>query len=517
MSKNILKSSYVVIFMTMLSRITGFIRELVFASIFGASVSPNMDAFLVAYRIPNLARQLFAEGAFSQSFVPTLSEYHNQQNLQHTKTFINHIVGNLSIILFVITAISIIAAPLLIIIFAPGYIQDHSRLSLATTMLRIISPYLLLISLTACCSAILNSYDNFIVPAFTPVLLNLAMIAAAIFLAPYFSQPIIAAAWGVFIGGILQLASQLPFLKKINLLPKPQICWKDEGVRKVIKLMGPAIIGVSMAQLGFIIDLFFASFLRQGSIAWLNCSNRLTGFPLGVFGVAIATVILPHLSRKHTSNSQLEYSASMDWALRCILLIGLPSAIGILMLSSPLLITFFEHGKFNTFDVIMTSRSLIAFAIGIPSFMLVKVLAVGFYSKQNIKTPVKIASIAIIANIICNCILIFPLAHAGLALATSITSSLNAGCLWYILLKKKVYTPQSNWAKYLTQLGFASTAMAAFLWFTSSPLQKWTQWDSLERIWHLGITILLAGIIFLLCLFISGIRYKDFKPKTTTG
>jgi putative peptidoglycan lipid II flippase len=339
------------------------------------------------------------------------------------------------------------------------------------------------------------------------------MIAAAIFLAPHFAQPIMAAAWGVFIGGILQLAFQVPFLKKLRLLPRPKISWRDEGVRKALKLMAPALIGVSVAQIGLIIDMLFASFLPSGSLGWLNYSNRLAGFPLGVFGVAIATVVLPHLSRKHTTNSLQEYSKSLDWALRCVLLIAIPSAIGILILSGPITATFLGHGKFNAFDVTMATRSLVAFSVGLPSFMLVKVLAIGFYSRQDIKTPVKIAVIAVLANIVCNCILIFPLAHAGLALATSLSSSLNAGCLWLLLRKNLFYIPQPHWLKFLFQLCSATTAMAIVLWFSSANMTQWMQWGSLARIWHLALILLLAGLVFLACLFISGVRYKDFKTQ----
>lgn len=510
MSKNLLKSSYVVVAMTMLSRITGLLREIVFASIFGAGA--NMDAFLVASRIPNFMRQLFAEGAFSQAFVPTLSGYRAQRSIEETKLFISRIIGTLSLVLFIVTIIGVIVAPLFVIVFAPGLIHDPSRFSLASAMLRITFPYLFLISLTACAGGILNSYNNFSIPAFTPVLLNLAMIVSAVFLAPYFSEPIKAAAWGIFIGGILQVAFQIPFLNRLKLLPKPQINWRDEGVRRVVKLMVPAIVGVSMAQIGLFIDMLFASFLREGSISWLNFSNRLVGFPLGVFGVAIATVILPHLSRQHADKSVKEYSASLDWALRCVLLIGIPSAIGILMLSRPIIATFLEHGKFGSFDVEMAARSLMAFAVGLPSFMLVKILAVGFYSKQDIKTPVKIAVIATMANILCNFILIFPLAHAGLALATSLTSSLNAGCLLFILRKRSIYTPQSNWLKYFGQLGFASTAMTITLWFSSAQLSQWLIWNSLQKILHLGLVVSLASVVFIFCLFMSGLRFKDFKP-----
>ena len=320
--KSLIKSTYTVSIMTVFSRILGLAREIIFANYFGAT--GYMDAFLVAFKIPNFLRRLFAEGAFSQAFVPILSEYRQKQDIEKTKIFINRMAGTLTLVLFFVTLAAVILAPILIMIFAPGFSNDPSRLQLATSMLRITFPYLLLISLTAFLSAILNSYDVFSIPAITPILLNISLIVASIFLSPLFKQPVKALAYGVLMGGIAQLFFQFPFLKRLRLIPNPKIFWKDEGVKRVIKLMAPAILGVSVAQISLLIDTMFASFLKAGSITWLYFSDRLTNFPLGVFGIAIATVILPHLSRKHTDKSEKEYSASLDWALRTILLIGIP-------------------------------------------------------------------------------------------------------------------------------------------------------------------------------------------------
>ncbi len=511
MSKNLLKSSYVVASMTILSRIVGLVREIVFANFFGASA--GMDAFLVAFKIPNFMRRLFAEGAFSQAFVPVLSEYRQLRSEQDARIFINRMAGTLGFVLLGVTTIAVLLAPIFVMIFAPGFIHDPTRFGLAASMLRVTFPYLLFISLTAFAGAILNSYDIFSVPAITPVLLNFSLICAAIFLAPYFKNPVQALAWGVFIGGAVQLCFQLPFLKHLHLLPRPQIFWRDEGVKKVIKLMVPAVFGVSVAQISLLIDTLFASFLRQGSITWLYFSDRMTNFPLGVFGVAIAVVVLPHLSRKHADKSASEFSASLDWALRCILIIGIPSAIGLFVLSGPLLSTILQHGKFGIFDVTMARRSLMAFAIGLPAFMLIKVLASGFYSRQDIKTPVKIAAIAMASNMILNLILIFPLAHAGLALATSLTSALNAGLLFYLLYKRRIYTPQKGWHKYALQLGFANVTMAIMLWFSSAKTSQWVTWSSQQRITHLLPILLGAVIIYGICLYISGLRWHDFMRR----
>jgi putative peptidoglycan lipid II flippase len=511
MSKSLLKSGTTVVIMTILSRVTGLLRDIVFANIFGSTAA--MDAFLVAFRIPNFMRRLFAEGAFSQAFVPTLSEYRQTRAHQEVRDFIGNVAGLLSLTLFVVTVIATILAPLFVVIFAPGFIHDPSRFALAAAMLRVTFPYLLLISLTACAGAILNSYDRFAIPAFTPVLLNFFMIGAAVFLAPFFKQPVYAAAWGVFLGGIGQLLFQLPFLQKLKLLPKLHFNWRDEGVRRIMRLMVPAIVGVSMAQIGIFIDMLFASFLREGSITWLYYSDRMSNFPLGVFGVAIATVILPHLSRKHAAKSAGEYSAALDWALRSVLFIGIPSAIGLLILSGPILSTLLQHGKFNAFDVRMATRSLMAFSVGIPSFMLVKILAAGFYSKQDIKTPVRIAIIATMLNILSNCILIFPLAHAGLALSTSLASSFNAGYLFYLLRKREIFALQKGWRTYFLQLGCANIAMVGTLFLLSPKLATWLAWAPGTRVVHLGIVISAAGIAYIGILLLTGLRWRNFQFK----
>ncbi|MBN2689818.1 MAG: murein biosynthesis integral membrane protein MurJ [Gammaproteobacteria bacterium] len=507
MKRNLLKSSYVVSSMTVLSRIVGLAREIIFASCFGAS--PAMDAFLVAFRIPNFLRRLFAEGAFAQAFVPILSEYRQQRSHEEVKDFVDRIAGTLFLALFLVTLVAVIATPILTMIFAPGYLHDPLRFHLASTMLKITFPYLLFISLTAFAGSILNSYDLFSVPAITPVLLNISLICSAIFLTPYFHNKIYALAWGVFIGGVVQLAFQIPFLKRLKLLPFPKIALKDSGVMRVLKLMLPAIFGVSVAQISLLIDTLFASFLPSGSITWLYFSDRLTNFPLGVFGVAIATVILPHLSRKHADNNPQEFSASLDWGIRLILFIAIPAALGLFLLAGPLFATILEHGKFGAFDVIMARKSLMAFAIGLPSFMLVKVLATGFYSKQNIKTPVKVAAIAMVANMFLNLALIFPLAHAGLALATSLTTSINAFLLGYLLKKYNIYQPQPGWLTYLARLLFANLAMALFLYFYSAKLSIWLAWNARAKIEHLLVLLAGAILIYFASLLISGIRPKD--------
>lgn len=513
MARSLLRSTTLFSSNTCLSRVLGFVRDMIFAHYFGATA--GFDAFLVAFKIPNFMRRLFAEGAFSQAFVPVLSEYRQKRSHDEIYLFINHMAGTLGSVLLLVVTIAIVASPLIISIFAAGFLRDENpmRFVLAVNMLRITIPYLLLISLTALCGAILNTYDSFGIPAFTPVLLNVVLITMAIFVSPYFTTPVYALAWGVFIAGVVQLLFQLPFLKHKHLLPRPQIDFKDPGVRRVLKLMVPAIFGVSIAQISLLLDTIFASFLRTGSISWLYYSDRLMNFPLGVFGVAIATVILPKLSRHHAGNRHHDYAITLDWALRLLLLIGLPASVGILILAGPLISTLFQSGTFNQFSVFMTRKSLIAFAIGIQAFMLVKVFASGFYARQNIKTPVKIAAISMIVNMGLNFILIFPLAHAGLALATSLTAFLNSGLLFIILLRRKIYRPQPGWLLYFVRLLSANIVMAIFLIFATDSIVVWVQQHLWWRITHLLFLVSGSVIIYFVVLFATGLRMHHLREQ----
>ncbi len=506
--KSLFRSAGVFASMTFLSRVMGFIRDMVVAYVFGAGA--DVDAYIVALKIPNFLRRLFAEGAFSQAFVPILSEYKERHGPQQMQNFVNRTAGTLAAALLGVTILAELLAPLLVLVFAPGFHADPHRYALATTMLHITFPYLLLISLVAFAGALLNTHGIFGPPSFTPVLLNLSLISTALLLAPYFQQPIIALAWGVFLGGVVQLLFQLPFLAKIKLIPRLRFGWRDPGVRRVMKLMVPALFGVSVAQLSLMIDTIFASFLKAGSISWLYYSDRLMQFPLGMFGAGIATVILPSLSRKHAAKSDQAYADTMDWALRSILLVGTPAAMGLLMLAGPLLATLLHRGQFNNNDVLMAQQSLMAFAIGLPAFMLVKVLASGFYSRQNIRTPVKIAALAMVTNMILNLILIFPLAHAGLALATSLSAYLNAGLLAWMLNKRKVLQIRPEWKRFGFQLLFANGIMAILVWLFTAPLKTWLAWTWQTRSLHLLMLISIGVVSYFVVLWLLGLRKSDF-------
>lgn len=514
MKHKLFKSTGIVALMTMLSRIMGFVRDLVTALIFGAG--PEFDAFVVAFKIPNFLRRLFGEGAFAQAFVPVLAEYRAKQTHEEVQAFINHIAGCLGVALLIVVAISEIIAPLIVMVFAPGFFHDPLRFQYSTHMIRITFPYLILIALTAFAGAALNTFNRFAMPAFTPVILNVVMILVAWLWAPHAATPIYVLAWGVLIGGLLQLIAQIPSLKALRIMPMPIVHLKDPGVIRVMKLMVPALFGVSVAQLSLLIDNFFASFLPTGSISWLYYSDRFTYLPLGVIGVALATVVLPNLSKHHSDASPVAYSATLDWALRMTIFIGMPAAVALFILSGPLLATLIEHGAFKIEDVIMTRRSLWAFSVGLPGFMLIKILASAFYSKQNIRTPVKIAVICMAANLLFNLILIHSLAHAGLALATSLAAMLNAVLLLMLLLKKNIYTPRSGWWLLGCRVVIANVLMGAAIGFYAGHLSQWFEWSFITRLIHLTVAVSMGLLVYVAALWVVGLRLADLRPPLIT-
>ena len=507
--QSLLRSTSLVSIMTFISRIMGFARDMVLAHAFGAAA--GMDAFFVAFRIPNFMRRLFAEGAFSQAFVPVLAEYQKTRSEHEVRQFISRIAGQLGAVLTLVTIIGVIASPVIIFIFAPGFNHDTGRAVLATEMLRLTFPYLMLISMTAMAGALLNTYGYFGIPALTPVLLNICMILAALYLSPHLSTPVMGLAWGVFIAGFVQFLFQLPFLYQRHLLVRPSIFWADPGVRRVLKLMVPALFGVSIAQLNLMVDTIFASFLQVGSVSWLYYTDRLTDFPLGVFGVAIATVILPHLSRRHAEQHQEHFSRALDWGLRLLLLIGIPAGLGLAFFALPLIASCFAYGEFTANDVLMTQRSLTALALGVPAFMMVKVLASGFYARQDIMTPVKAGALAMIINSILCALLIWPLAHAGLALASALAGYINSGTLLYLLIRRNIYKPSPLWKKYLVQLFVANAVMSLYLVFASGHLAFWLDLPLLWRLLILLGHVAVAAVIYMIILWLSGVRLTQFR------
>lgn len=507
--QSLLRSTTLVSLMTFISRMAGFVRDMVIASLFGAQA--GMDAFLVAYRIPNFMRRLFAEGAFSQAFVPVLAEYQKTRAPNDVRAFIARISGYLGTILTLVTIVGIIASPVIVFLFAPGFSHDGLRADLATQMLRITFPFLMLVSLTAMAGAVLNTYGYFGVPAFTPVLLNICMILAALYLCPELPQPVMGLAWSVLIAGILQLLFQLPFLYQKRLLVRPRLVRDDPGVKKVLKLMIPALFGVSIAQLNLMVDSIFASFLKVGSVSWLYFTDRLTDFPLGVFGVAIATVILPHLSRQNAEQSSENFSKSLDWGLRSILLIGIPSGLGLALFAMPIIASCFAYGKFQVIDLLQTQKSLIPLALGVPAFMMVKVLASGFYAKQDISTPVKVGAVSMVMNTILCSILIWHFAHAGLTMASAIAGYINCGLLFILLRRKGIYVPEAGWLKFNIQLLAANVVIVIYLYFMNGTVSYWLSFPPFLRLSLLLAHVLAVVVLYLLVLGLVGVRPNQFR------
>lgn len=491
--------------MTLISRVLGFIRDMLAAQIYG--VGAAVDAFYIAFKIPNFMRTLFAEGSFSQAFVPVLSEYRQQKQLDEVKGFIRHMLGNLGLVLLLVSILGEIITPLIVLVFAPGL--DPYRFHLATDMLRITFPYLMLISLTAFSGSILNSYGNFSIPALTPALLNICLIIAAVFFSRYFQVPVEAQAWGVLVAGFMQCVFQLPFLLRKKFLVWPKIHWRDPGVRKVLRLMLPALFGASVIQISLLLNTIFASFLKVGSVTWLYYSDRLAYFPLGLFGVAIATVVLPHLSRKHAEQNLDQFKRSLDWGVRLNLLLGLPATIALAVFSGPIITTLFQHGKFTDYDVLMTRQSVIAYAVGLQAFMLVKLLSSSFYARQDIRSPVRYSMITLLINLILNVILMIPLAHAGLALATSLATWINVILLMVGLHRQNVYSFSRSWWRFLRQIVPANMAMLGFLVWQQQSIQYWFAMGSYSRFMHLLIILSIAGMIYIGLLLLLGYRKHD--------
>lgn len=507
--KKLMRATAIVSGFTLFSRLLGFLRDVIIAQTFGAGA--GVDAFLVAFKIPNFMRRLFAEGAFSQAFVPVLSEYKSQRSEAEVKRFLDDVAGSLAGTLLLVTLAGIIGAPLLIALFAPGFLDEPARYSLGVDMLRLTFPYLLFISMTAFAGAILNAYGRFAIPAFTPVLLNLCMISAAIWLSPWFQQPIMALAWGVLIAGMAQFLFQLPFLYRLNLLPHPNLDSKDEGVKRIIRLMLPALFAVSVTQISLLIDTLMASFLEAGSVSWLYYADRLLEFPVGVFGMALATVLLPTLSKSVAESDFGAFDNSLDWGLRWVFLIGVPSTVGLAVLAEPMIATLFYRGEFSAYDVAMSAQSLTAYAVGLLGFVLIKVLASGFFARQNTRTPVKIATIAMTANICLNFLFIWHLRHAGLALATACSALLNASLLYYTLRRAQVYRPHPGWRGLLLRIIFASALMGGLLWYGQGNIETWTQAYSLERSLRLLAWIFIGTLVYGVALLLFGLRLRHLR------
>jgi putative peptidoglycan lipid II flippase len=512
----LLRSTYVVGGSTLLSRVLGFVRDMVFAVFFGAGAA--MDVFVIAFQIPNFLRRLFAEGAFSQAFVPVLSEYHGKRSPAEVKDLIDRTAGRLAGVLFAVTLVGVVGAPLLILVFSSGFRAEPEKYALAVEMLRITFPYLFFISLTAFAGAVLNTYGRFAIPAITPVILNLCLIGGVVWLEPMLGGNGLGLAWAVFIAGVAQLGFQLPFLARLGVLPRLRWGEPHEGVRRILRLMMPALFGSSVAQLNLLIDRHIASYLQTGSMSWLWYSDRLMEFPLGVFAIALATVILPGLSRRHTEQAPQAFSETIDWALRLTCVIVIPAGIAMFVLAGPILATLFQHGEFTAYDTRMTTYSLAAYAVGLLGFTLVKVLAPAYFARQDTRTPVRVGVVAMVANIVLNLIIVVPMVkvgfvapHMGLVIATGLAAFINAGLLYRGLRRLGVYTPGPGWSLLARRVALANLGLAAALWWIAGPIDGWLVAHWFDRAVHLGVCLVAGTIVYFAILWMSGLRYVELR------
>ena len=518
-----LRSGAIVSAMTMVSRVLGLVRDAFIFHFFQAG--GPLDAFFVAFRVPNLLRRMVAEGAFSLAFIPVLAEYKETRNKEDLQLLLNHVAGTLSLVLFGITVIGMISAPLLAMIFAPGFIlgqgqQDGTQAQLTSDLILITFPYIFLISLSAFVSSILNTFQKFAVPAFTPVLLNVALILSIIWWSPHFDEPVEALAWGVIIGGVLQLVFQIPSLIKLGLLPKPNFKRGHAGVKKIMTLMIPALLGSSVAQINILINTAIASLLVSGSISWLYASDRFVELPLAIIGVAIGVVILPKLSGDHVNSKTEAFSKTLDWGVRLGLLIALPAMLGLMLLAKPILATVLANGANDWNLVEMSSLSLITYSFGLPAFILVKVLAPGFYSRQNTRTPVRIGMFSVLSNIVLSIVIVYPWVkmdiigpHAGLALATALAGYINAGLLLYQLKKQNIYQSVAKhvWLKDFLRIIFALAILASVVIWLNPNDSWWQQSGIMTKVMKLLSLVSAAIVSYFGTLFVMGVRKDHFS------
>ncbi|MCF9245351.1 murein biosynthesis integral membrane protein MurJ [Vibrio parahaemolyticus] len=519
MSKRLLKSGMIVSAMTLISRVLGLVRDVVVANLMGAGASA--DVFFFANKIPNFLRRLFAEGAFSQAFVPVLTENHAQGDMDKTRELIARAAGTLGVIVSIVTVLGVLGSGVVTALFGFGWFLDWmhggpaaEKFELASLMLKITFPYLWFITFVALSGAILNTLGKFAVSSFTPVFLNVMIILAAWFISPQMSQPEIGLAIGVFLGGLVQFLFQIPFLIKAGVMVKPKWGWRDPGVVKIRTLMIPALFGVSVSQINLLFDTFIASFLQTGSISWLYYSDRLLEFPLGLFGIAIATVILPALSRKHVDSQSEGFAHTMDWGVRMVTLLGIPAMLGLMALAKPMLMVLFMRGEFSPQDVHQASLSLLAYASGLLNFMLIKVLAPGYYSRQDTKTPVKYGIIAMVTNMVFNAIFAYFYGYVGLAIATALSAFVNMALLYRGLHIAGVYQITKRTVFFIIRLVVAGAAMVAAILWQLEDVSVWLEWSFAHRSGMLGMLIGLGAAVYLAVLFLTGVRLKDLKAGT---
>jgi putative peptidoglycan lipid II flippase len=508
---NLLKAVSTVSGLTLLSRITGLMRESLKAVAFGAGL--QMDAFEAAFRLPNILRRLFAEGAFSQAFVPILAEYKRARGDAATRDLVCRVGTLLAVLLVALSVVGIFAAPWLVYALAGGFARTPGKVELTAELIRIMFPYILFISLVSLAGGVLNIHRNFAIPAVTPVLLNVAIIAAAIFVAPHVDPPIVALAWGVAFGGVAQLALQIRPLWKLGMLPRFRFDWRDEGVRRVLSAMGPAVLGVSAAQISALINTQFAAYLGDGRISWITYADRLMEFPSALLGVALGTVLLPSLAKHHHDANDTQYRELLDWGLRLTFLLALPAALALAVLATPLIATLYQYGRFTVNDVWQTRAALLGYSVGLLGLIAVKILAPGFYARQNMKTPVKIAFLTVIVTQLLALLLMFQIGHAGLTLATSVGACFNAALLYWAMRRQKVYSPLPGWGRFLARVTAALLVLCGVMWWAAGPDAFWISAGLWSKMSRLGMVIGASALAYFGSLWLVGFRFKDFNRR----
>lgn len=517
-SSGLLRSSAVFAAMTFLSRLAGLARDMLQARLFGAGYAA--DAFVIAYRIPNYLRRIFAEGSFSSAFVPVFSALRQQGDRAALKEFLDHVAGALCAVVLVVAGLGVLAAPAIVALMAPGTLDEPAKFALTGHLLRIVFPYLFFISLTALAAGVLNSFGRFGLPALTPVLHNLTVIAAMLFLTGRFAVPIEALAWGVLAAGLLQWAVLWPALRRHGLWPRLRLDWRHEGVRRVFRLMLPTLFSSSVAQLNLVVGTVFASLLATGSQTWLYLSDRLIEFPLGLFGVALGTVILPHLARRFAAGDGAGYGRALDWGLRTVVLVGVPAGLGLLLLAEPLTASLYTGGRFGAYDAKMASWSLAAMSVGVPAFMASKVLLSAFYSRQDTRTPMRAAVRTVFANVGLTVLLTAPLwlggvegGHVGIALSSGLAGIVNAALLWRWLRRDGVYRPQPGWRRHLLRVAAGCAAMTAALLALMAWRGPWLELDAFARWFWLLLAVAAGGGVYGLALLALGWRPRELRHR----
>lgn len=512
------RSTIIVSAMTMLSRIAGLVRDVVLVQYFGAG--KEFDAFAVAFKIPNFFRRLFAEGSFSNAFVPVLSEYKQTQTHAEVQILISRVFGNLLLIMSLLTLVAMIFAPAIIYLYASGFADDPTKFQLTVDLFRLTVPYLLFMSLTAFAASILNSYGSFLTPAFAPVLLNLSMILAAVFAIQYFDPAIMAIGWAVLFAGFIQFAIQIPELWRKKLLIPPKIDFQHQGVRKILTLMLPGLFGVSVTQINLLLNTVWASHMQTGSISWMYSAERMTELPLGLIGVAIASVILPSLSARNAEQNQEHFKSTLDWAIKVIVAFGLPATIALYILAMPLIQVIFQRGAFTFSDTQMTAMALQAMSFGVIAFMLIKVLAPGFYAKQDTKTPVKIGLVTVVANAILTASFVglfkymnWQATHIALGMGASASALINAILLYYYLHQREIFRLEKHWIKLAIQFIFANVVMAVALIYAMQYFYADYAMPKTMQLIYLIVLIAIGLISYALALFCSGFKFKDLAVR----